>query len=320
MNKFNITRLDKSIAEMFWNDVSDATIFTKPSLLEVISHTTHWWGCFSNGNLIAAWPICLNESGNVYNPEFSYYVGPLLSENFLQQPEHRKSSLLVKIYSSFMSKFEENYKNYEFCLDISLLDIRYFLWENHDIKEELKYQISPRFTAHIDSLDMLSETEIQSKFRSVRRQNIKYASQIGFRTVIEKSTPYVDDVISLYQKTLERQAIKPNINSLKQIKNLIIKTPKENLLCVHVHPELTDEIVFFGLILHDKKTANLVLNCTHVQYRDTGLPSFGIYSSIIASKNLGCKRFDFNGANSPNRADDKHSYGAKPKLFFHIKR
>ena len=29
--------------------------------------------------------------------------------------------------------------------------------------------------------------------------------------------------------------------------------------------------------------------------------------------------FDFNGANSPNRGDDKHSYGAKENLFFDLK-
>lgn len=30
------------------------------------------------------------------------------------------------------------------------------------------------------------------------------------------------------------------------------------------------------------------------------------------------KYFDFNGANSPLRGDDKHSYGASEKLYFQL--
>ena len=41
-------------------------------------------------------------------------------------------------------------------------------------------------------------------------------------------------------------------------------------------------------------------------------------NAIQFSKKVGCKCFDFNGANSPKRSDDKHSYGAEEKLYFNI--
>ena len=49
-----------------------------------------------------------------------------------------------------------------------------------------------------------------------------------------------------------------------------------------------------------------------------GCNAFLIHKTIMMSKNLGVKSFDFNGANSPQRADDKHSFGSSPDLFFDI--
>jgi hypothetical protein len=43
-----------------------------------------------------------------------------------------------------------------------------------------------------------------------------------------------------------------------------------------------------------------------------------MYSMILAGKARGMDTIDFNGANSPRRADDKHSYGAGAELFFEL--
>ena len=48
------------------------------------------------------------------------------------------------------------------------------------------------------------------------------------------------------------------------------------------------------------------------------MAALNILSSIMSAKNNGKKVFDFNGANSPDRGDDKHSYGAKYKLYFEV--
>ena len=44
-----------------------------------------------------------------------------------------------------------------------------------------------------------------------------------------------------------------------------------------------------------------------------------LYSPLtISAKKRKMNYLDFNGANSPNRGDDKHSYGAGQELFFEI--
>lgn len=319
MAELVIEKIGRSTAEEFWHEAPHASVFNKPAVLENLAVSINWWGCFSNGNLIAVWPICINQLDRVYTPEFSYYVGPLLSTSQVNQPEHRKSRALINIFTAFEKMFGEIYNNFELCLDVSLFDIRFFLWENHNHPSNTKYKITPRYTAQINYLQNLDEYNIQSKFRSVRRQNIKYANQVGFKIEINNSTECTNTAISLYRSTLERQGVNTEENTISQIESLITKTPSENILFVKIYSKSND-LVFFSLILHSQKAANLVLNMTHNEFRNTGLPSLGIYNSIIAAKNLGCYSFDFNGANSPNRADDKHSYGAEPKLYFHIER
>ena len=74
----------------------------------------------------------------------------------------------------------------------------------------------------------------------------------------------------------------------------------------------------FSLILYDKNSAHLVISLTDDKYKKKGLAALNIFSCILLAKNQNKKVFDFNGANSPDRGDDKHSYGAKFKLFFEI--
>lgn len=310
-----IDRIEASHAEQFWNNSSKASIFTKPSFLSLISSSVQWWGGFVNGNLIATWPVCTNEQGHLYTPEFSYYVGPLINDRYLNQPEHKKSSSIIKIYAAFTRTFEIFYQNIQTCLSTDLIDVRFFLWENF---KEKKYEISPRFTAYIDNLDILSKNDILANFRSVRRQNLKYSLKAGFTTSICNRASNINQVLTLYKKTFERQGKTLNSSSLMQIKNILLNTPEENMICVHAHHPNSHELAFFGLILHANRTANLVLNCTSDNARKTGVSSLGIYTAIIAAKDTDCNLFDFNGANSPNRADDKHSYGAKPVPYFFI--
>jgi lipid II:glycine glycyltransferase (peptidoglycan interpeptide bridge formation enzyme) len=43
-----------------------------------------------------------------------------------------------------------------------------------------------------------------------------------------------------------------------------------------------------------------------------------VFKAIETARDRGLKYFDFNGANSPDRGDNKHSYGAEPVLYFDI--
>jgi hypothetical protein len=72
------------------------------------------------------------------------------------------------------------------------------------------------------------------------------------------------------------------------------------------------------LLLLGRDVAHMVLNLTRSSCRNSGLPAWSIHNAILEARARGCDVFDFNGANSPNRGDDKHSYGAAARLYFRV--
>jgi hypothetical protein len=79
------------------------------------------------------------------------------------------------------------------------------------------------------------------------------------------------------------------------------------------------ELASAVVLLEANGVANMVLNLTAKRWRGSGLPAWAVHTAILAAKVRGADVFDFNGANSPNRGDDKHSYGAAPELYFSIR-
>lgn len=318
MSKFEVTSIKTQIAENFWDMTDDASIFMKPSVLNKMSCEIDWWGCYQNSTLVAVWPICRNELNKVYAPDFTYYVGILFSNTYQNQPNHRKLAYTNSIYESFIQKFKNEYKYITFSNSTNLTDARFFLWKNHDNNSDEKYIITPRYTAQITKITESTIEDIAANFRPARRRHVKNALRQEFFIKKSKKTDQLDAIQELYKSTLDRQNKPTQQSTLDQIARIIQEIPEENSLCIEVYSPIANKLAFFSLLLYEKKIANLVINLTNIDYRDTNVSSLGILECIRTAKELGCDTFDFNGANSPNRADDKHSYGAEEKLFFQI--
>jgi lipid II:glycine glycyltransferase (peptidoglycan interpeptide bridge formation enzyme) len=82
--------------------------------------------------------------------------------------------------------------------------------------------------------------------------------------------------------------------------------------------KVNNELAALTLLIEDGKTANLVFNLVAREFREFGIMTHMVTNAILLSRDLDLETFDFNGANSPNRALDKHSYGSRQVLFFRI--
>lgn len=315
MTKLSTRLINENLAVTLWEESPQGVVFNHPVILNRITEKTEWWGCFKGSRLLACWPICIDSSGEVHTPDFTYYVGPIFSKYHLDQPNHRRYRELNEIYSSILNELKHQYQYICFCTDTSMMDIRYFLWENHN---ENKYKITPRYSAQICDMQVYKNNRIDSIFRPARRRQIRKAMSYNFKVVRDFAEINIESVIKLYADTLLRQGQIASGNALKAIKNFLTNIPSKNMYCISIYNEETGELIFFSLILHAKKTANLVLNLTKSNYRETNISNLGMLHAINEAHRIGCEIFDFNGANSPNRSDDKHSYGAESKLFFYI--
>ena len=72
------------------------------------------------------------------------------------------------------------------------------------------------------------------------------------------------------------------------------------------------------LLLFDNKSSHLVLNLADDEWKKKGIMSWAINNAIKTTKDNKLEIFDFNGANSPMRGDNKHSFGAKSTMYFKL--
>ena len=320
MAEFTVRPIEDDSVTAFLDDVKDASAFTFPKVLGSLTSKLSYWGCWKGSELVAIWPLCELADGTVFTPDFTYYVGPVFSRHFHQSPAHRKSNHLYLIFSSYMDAFATRYKKISFSLSLSIQDVRYFLWSNHSHSSPFKFEITPRYTAIIHDLPSKTEDLILQSFRETRRNN--YRKALTDHQFILDDTPVTAEesraVIDLYQHTITKQGHAVEPKTLAQIVNFIETIPDSFKYCIKVKSQLTGKLAFFALNLVDHYSSHLVLNLVDEEFRNSKVATLGIMHSILASKKRNCQVFDFNGANSPTRADDKHSYGAEPQLYFSI--
>ncbi len=312
----DILAVDTDEALVFWEDSPHASSFTHPLVLSKLAHKVDWWMAKKGHRPLCLWPISINEDRSMILPDLTYYVGPMWSKASANMPVHRWLSRSSEVYEGFISQFLVNYGTIQACLPKGLLDVRIFDWWNYHQPEKPKFIIRPRYTACIYDLDNKSKEEIVSDYRQLRRRELRKIEKFGVPPRAHQCA--ADDLIKLYADVmglLEGEIGTQKTKLIHQLINLVHDGFGEVIAFEDTVP---GQIAAACLILFDQYQANMILNLVATDWKNTGLPALMITESIFSAKSHGLNCFDFNGANSPLRGDDKHSYGAIPDLFFDI--
>jgi hypothetical protein len=302
-------------ASIVWEKSPHSTIFTNPSVLAKMSHQVNWYVAKKGDELLCAWPVCIDEKHQIYTPPFSYYVGPFWSDIGWKIPSHRSLARRLEVYDAFMRKFEDDYGGFICSLPIGLHDVRPFDWWNYHDNDKPRVSIFPRYTAQVTELT--HDYPLEVYYRELRRRELKKVERAARYTLGQNVSS--ETIFDLYASTMERQGqtIDGGVKKSIEILHNLVLDGYGYLTVVHDN-ETQNRVAYVALLLRASGVSNLVLNLTHEDYRGTGVSAYGIHNSIIMCIDLGDTVFDFNGANSPKRGDDKHSYGAKEKLYFDI--
>ncbi|TVQ81052.1 MAG: GNAT family N-acetyltransferase [Bradymonadales bacterium] len=316
MSRFRIDKIDSVVAGSLVENSPYLSVFVVPEVLENLSPRVDWWLVSKGDEPLCVWPVTLNSEGRVQLPGFTYYVGPLWLKSMDDLPGHRSLSETSGAYELFIRTFIENYREVRASLPLGLLDVRAFDWWNYHEPTLKRFVIRPRYTALIDRLDQQTEQEIISGFRELRRRELRRVEKFLGGLLADRAG--AEELVALYGKTLERQGKSFQETTKKQIGRLaeLVDTPHAEVFSFR--SKETGECVSAVLLLYDPFSAHMVLNLLHEDSRKTGLGPWTVTQSILGAKSRGCLRYDFNGANSPNRGDDKHSYGSRPSLHFQV--
>ncbi len=315
MEKYTIKSIDLSEAIKIWDTSPNACIYNSPSFLNNFNNIR--FIAVSKGNeVMCCWPIFSYEKKMII-PNFFYYFGPFWSKKITEQSVHSWLSTSSNVYLKFIDFFSKNFEEINFQLHYTLLDIRIFDWWNYESKNKKKFKIAPKYSAIIDLSKKKNLKEIMSDYRYVRRYEIK--NFIEMQDKLENCDQDIEKMCALY---LNNNSQKYNKNQEKSLKNdieNICNLANKGFGKINCFKEKkTNLLIYFNVVLFDKNSVHLVLNSCENKWKKLGIMAWGTNNLLNYYVNK-FDKFDFNGANSPLRGDDKHSYGALEKLYFQLK-
>ncbi|MFW5993453.1 MAG: hypothetical protein ACOCPO_04905 [Desulfohalobiaceae bacterium] len=317
MNRFCFEPVGREQALNFWQDSPYGSVFSHPEVLSRLSPEVEWWLARKGKEPYCMWPVVLQEEGTVRLPEITYYVGPMWSKAGAELPVHSRLADHISAYQGLASILIKKHGRIHAQLPLGLWDVRAFAWWNHDLPQGPKFRIIPRYTAQIRHLQKLSAEDIQDGFRPVRRKEI--------RRLLRKGPPdriYDWDQAELsrfFCLELSRQGLPVSRAVQEQIKTVTDLAVQGWGEVIAFRDPVSWSLASALVMLRAQGSCNLVLHATVKKWRIQGLSAWSIYNAILAARELGDQVCDFNGANSPDRGDDKHSYGAEAGLFFELK-
>jgi len=314
-SRFSFNMISSPEAQNFWNNAHDASAFTEPEILERLSQRVDWLLASKGDVPVCLWPVCLPDGISPGIPEFCYYIGPVWNEHGTRAPAHRWLADSTQVYEGLIVLMVKRYGKIHAQMPLGMLDIRVFDWWNYHEPLKPRFVIRPRYTACIRGLQSIDEERLLADFRNKRRQILRGIMKDG---VPQRSDHWQEDeLVRLYYEVMENQQLEVSKSRHEGVLALcgLVKQGKGEVVAFRNEH---GEIMSAGMLLYGKNVANLVLCLTSNKWRDEKLTLWTMYSMLIAGKAKGMDIIDFNGANSPLRADDKHSYGAKAELFFEL--
>jgi len=312
---YNIREGDISSVEAFLGHSGSGRVFCRPEIATALWGDVRWLQAVKGEEVFALWPILSEYSQS--SPPFSYYVGPIWSSALLAKSPSSGHSARRKIVEAFNAYFYD--RDYRVLAETGPgdFDVRPFIWSVGSEQGASLWSIQPRFSAMITGLRTRSEEDLWSSLRSVRRQEVKRANREG--------SFYLSDTIDWQEVRELYWSVVGDMNSEDKHKVDQVLSRMRNLLgrkgvSSRVYRSSTNgAIASFALMVCDDKSANLILTLTAKSQKRLGMPALSMWETIIESKKLGMEVLDFNGANSPVGADEKHSYGAEPNIFFRLR-
>lgn len=308
----NIQQISGTAALSLWSVAKQASVFTNPPVLGALCHDVHWWLASESGRPAYLWPICLDARGYVLTPEFGYYIGPidLMPET---TSSRRRLLLALLIHQQMIQVLSSNYRHLTWSTFPGGIDLRPLLWSSSPGRE---LTLRPRYTAVINGLQSASDEDLLRRFGSDRRSLVRRAQRMN---AIRMPAVPLARIQDLYCRTLAIHGAEDvALRRLDEIENLyrIVLSGHGLLIACGLADDARVQSV--ALLLFAKGRAYEVLAVSDEAWRKRGLNPFSRLQAFAAARSVGCNEYDFNGANSPLLALDKHSYGSEAQLYFDI--
>lgn len=316
--EINVAEVSSEQALAIWSSSPQASVFTSPIVWAKLGISVSWWVAFKGNTPFVLWPIVKSSfsSRRVGVPPFSYFFGPIWTNEAWSKSATSRLADSHACYTALLERVLPELDELTFELHPTLYDVRVFDWWNYDLPGQPRFRILPRYSAQLTELQDQDSNQILANMRKWRRVEIRRAS-VSSDFEIVRNIP-LSDIVEIRSETFARQGIdevEEEIELLPKLQKLLEVGLAYSLGVIE---RSSGQIVSANLVLDGPQDSNLVLSALRTSYRSHGVGPLATFSAILDAQSRGKSVFDFNGANSPQRGDDKHSYGAKPILYFEL--
>ena len=311
-----IKKISPLEAQIFHSTSRHGTFFNRADTLEKIFHSVDWWGYFQGSEIACAWPVALDPNKvPIRNYYFTYYVGPMWAFELPEYPSHKSSSLSNNVYNYFLDVFTKNYSEMTYAFPTGLNDVRPFIWRNQNNSRE-RHDIEIKYTAKINLTNM---DLILKNFRQVRRWELKNSILNGLEFVYDNFD--IANILKFYNQNIPlNNSQHESVGSNHILKKYLHLKASDGLRSIRVYENSSGKTIAFVLLGIHSGVVNVIVNNVSEEYKKNK-SYLGTYLNYLMIKKFleeGNLLIDFNGANSPALADNKHSFGARAYSYFKI--
>jgi hypothetical protein len=294
---------------MAWDALVDGSqqghVFSKSVFLQSLGVPfTCYVVASPQGELLAGAAI-LEDGARMAKAPFPFtpHQGIFFARFVAQQASQKRLTTEFRITEFFINALLEVYPNFSMALSPFFKDLRPFLWHNHGQVGQPTFEVKQRYTGHVD-LHNFSLNPFLTTVRTVRRQEYK-KNQMQIQTSADLPL-----FLGLYQQTFERQGLAIETHTLSVVKRICTQAMDAGMGYLSA-AHLEDRTASMAFFVTDARCAYYLFGVNDPTMRDSNASSKLLLDNMALSAQLGLKRFDFVGVNSPQRGDFKLSFNAE---------
>jgi hypothetical protein len=320
---FYCKEIEFTAATDAWEKAKNCSLFCSPTLLKNFGYKARYFGGYKNNNLLIVWPLIESKSGLSKVPLFSYFFGPFWVDTELYGAPYKMFKNNLEVLNSMFPVVDKVASKVSFSLVPEFPDLRPFMWWNYHNPVGSKFDIKLRYTGRIEFINRLSEDELINQFRADdKRKKIKKAIRSGCLATRWGISIQPHEYLNLYLATLKRTGGSSNDETNQALIKMIDLVngnciSSANFKIIELVDVVKNTVEGFQLVLIGKEMIYLIAQSVTAEAMGKN-GNLLLTFEAIKYANINRLNLDFNGANSPTRAEDKHAFGACIKSYYDI--
>lgn len=310
MSKLVIESVPEAIVVRELSCSPHATAFNQPAVLGSLVDHVEWWGVRRGPHWLVLWPLCRDADGSLVDLSFfAYYLGPLYTAGLLADSPSGQLRALLPAWTLLLRTLIDRDAVLSASLPLGMEDVRPLIWAAAELGLDL--QLKPRHTGLIENLQA-GLPAVETGFSRSRERAIRTGEGLS----LIRGPVTAEEVLRLYAQPFQRQGVSLDPRRLEQLRRVVGLAGGNAGIRIGYHRRGETTLVGVALLLIHRETVNNVLCIADASLRDHGATAWITREAIRESIERGAQVFDFNGANSPDRALDKALYGTRTRLYF----